>query len=274
MLLTGRHVSGDGGSAGGWAIWSSEVGFNPKDGQSASGTLRRVSNHLASTFAFDFMGMYTAQLSMLSRPDSLPGSAIYLFGQANASYAVTIDETDYQVVQRDGILFTATNLELGQHSVTVKLTSTGADQAIAFERAVITTSSSQEPGKMVVGYNDARIQYAGSWSDQVLPEASYRETSTPGGSVTLNFSNAVAIAANANMNWGHWLYEVSLDGKVLLQQFNASTHWFVSSTTLFFADNLDPAKDHTLTLKNLGNEAYYKFSISSFDVYSLGIRYV
>lgn len=63
--------------------------------------------------------------------------------------------------------------------------------------------------------NNTALQYSGIWNttfDSQIPSkaapAKYAITSDPEASVSLNVSGAVAVAINANRNWGHWTYNV------------------------------------------------------------------
>ena len=62
---------------------------------------------------------------------------------------------------------------------------------------------------------NATLEYTGNWSlgtDADTPSSAdprpYHETSEALASVSLNFTNAVAIAINSPRNWGHWVYNV------------------------------------------------------------------
>jgi hypothetical protein len=161
--------------------------------------------------------------------------------------------------------------------LTIDRTATGQ---VSFDRAVITSSIITAAHSVTYSLNDPALNYTGTWDEVSLPSVTYRETNTPGASVALTFAGAAAIEAIGNLNWGHWLYEVRLDGGVVRPHgqpdgaFNASTLWLVPRTTLFLATNLDPTREHTIVLTHLGDQDYFKFSFSELNVIKLGDRWV
>lgn len=114
------------------------------------------------------------------------------------------------------------------------------------------------------------------------------ETSDPAASVSLTFTGGAAVSISAPRNYGHWTYNVvrspvnsgqeislmhtfyalqNLDGVV--SSGNASTLWGIGNTTLFYQDDLDPTKEHEISLINTGNQPYYKLSLNYFTVFAL-----
>lgn len=108
----------------------------------------------------------------------------------------------------------------------------------------------------------------------------------------MNFSGA-AVAVNAPVNWGHWVYNVvclrhpvsveihtkangiqTLDG--VPQQYNASTYWLEGNSVLFFQSGLDPAKEHEIKLINTGGDGMV-MDLNDITVYTppnmISIRY-
>lgn len=106
-------------------------------------------------------------------------------------------------------------------------------------------------------------------------------------SASLNFTGGVAVAINAPRNWGHWTYNVvrvfpscseccsciyayllqTLDGQV--SSWNCSTLWGIGDAVLFYQNNLDPTKEHSIELLNTGMQSYYKLSLNDITVWHL-----
>ncbi|EJD43036.1 hypothetical protein AURDEDRAFT_185799 [Auricularia subglabra TFB-10046 SS5] len=245
----------DGTTDGGWALWSSDVGFYPTKagektvgGQTASGTTAHISSATGASFTFSFKG-----------------TAITLYGTANVAYTVTFDNAVHNSLQLhlpQGVLFQQDNLEPVDHYLNLTLATVHGNQQMSFEKAVITSASTEKLKQNTFDSNNSNVMFTGSWESTGIKETPlYRQTSHYDDSVEMTFTNARAVAANANINWGHWDYVVEFDNEQTT--LNASTWWLVGDTFLFFKDGLDPAREYTVKLKNGGQT----FSFTSFSTW-------
>ncbi|KZV90218.1 hypothetical protein EXIGLDRAFT_127314 [Exidia glandulosa HHB12029] len=251
----------DGTADGGWALWTSDVGFLPKDagGKSATGDIFHVSSFPGASFSFQFRG-----------------TALTLYGHSNATYSVSLDNdskpSPFELPS--GILYETTGLPLRDHYVTVTLVEAGHTLQMDFQRAIFTASSPEELTTTEY-YGTQRtdvVKFAGSWKPVPLQDVPspanpipYSETNVYKSNVSMTFSGARAVSANANLNWGHTNYIADLNG--VQNTYNASTYWLVGDTVMFFQDNLDPTQEYTLTLIHAMSGPDYKFTFSSFKVW-------
>ena len=138
------------------------------------------------------------------------------------------------------------------------------------------------------------LHYAGNWTtlnDPQIPSTDdpkpYVETSDALASVSADFTGAVAVAINANRNWGHWLYKVvciavtltcssslivykSLNDTAVQNvdvQYNASTYWLIGNALLYYQSGLNPSTGYSIMLTNLGNSADFKLSLNDITIY-------
>lgn len=209
------------------------------------------------------------------------GTAIYLYGKTNCTYNVTLDSQSVNVPLSlpYGLLYYQEGLPPATHSI--QLTAQpqpGTTQQLAFDQAVFTSTIDQDTDGLVpVVYENwnSSLQYSGNWTNQSGVEwipntqhpAPYMETNQGLSSVSLTFSGGVAVAVNGPRNWGHWTYNISLDGVVT--SWNCSTLWGIGDTLLFYENGLDHTKEHTIEMINTGMEDYYKLSLNYFTVYAL-----
>ncbi|KAJ7779190.1 hypothetical protein B0H16DRAFT_808419 [Mycena metata] len=243
------------GLQNGWQTWYTISGFNTQPGEGSAGD----SFHLTS--------LDGAEVSL-----QFYGSALYLYGIANASYNVVLDEKSQSFSGRDGLLYSVENLAEKNHSValTAKITS-NTTQQLGFSHAVVSTSDQTSPTQVFWDNTNPAVEYLGQWTNstvQGIPNSSvtapFHQTLDVGASAKMNFSDAVAIAVYASTNYGHQLYSVVIDDE-LPQTFNASTFWLVTDAVVFFQSGLDPNTTHILNMINLS--AGSKFTLSSIVTY-------
>ncbi|KAJ7040975.1 hypothetical protein C8F04DRAFT_1081231 [Mycena alexandri] len=243
------------GLQNGWQAWYTVSGFNTQPGESSVGD----SFHLTS--------LDGAEVSL-----QFYGSAVYLYGTANTSYDVVLDDKLQSFSGRDGLLYSSENLAEKNHSVelTAKITP-NTTQQLGFSHAVVSTSDQTPPTQVFWDNTNPAVVYLGQWTNstiQGIPNSSvtapFHQTLDVGAGAKMNFSDAVAIAVYASTNFGHGLYSVVIDNE-LPQTFNASTFWLVTDTVIFFQSGLDPTKTHTLNIINLS--AGNKVTLSSIVTY-------
>ena len=178
--------------------------------------------------------------SIAHTADQKTGTAVYLHGTANCSYSVTLDSVQYPATNdTNGILFFKDGLSHTTHFVNLTASPvSGSGTQLSFDGADITDVISDKcvylnysrvciltapamcsaTGLIPVVFdnqNQTVLQYSGNWTTQNDPQIPslndpkpYVITKVYQGSVTANFSGAVAVAINANRNFGHWLYNV------------------------------------------------------------------
>ncbi|OCH88757.1 hypothetical protein OBBRIDRAFT_65288 [Obba rivulosa] len=242
---------GDGGADDfiqfGWQPWYSGSGFNTAGGEESSGQSQHITSLFGASVGLNFSG-----------------TAIYIFGSANGSYEVSLDGTVSSGLIPDSgrnLLFSQDNLSPGVHYVNLTAQPIAAqDQQIHFDGAVVTTTLDQEDPPVPVVYDNTNqsLAYNGTWSvsnANNIPSAAnpapFHQTKASGASVSLEFSDAVGIAINGTRNWGNWVYSVSLDGEQT--SYNGSTMWLIGDALLFYANDLDPNKNHTVELINVSD---------------------
>ncbi|GJE98270.1 hypothetical protein PsYK624_144960 [Phanerochaete sordida] len=209
------------------------------------------------------------------------GTAIYLYGSANCSYTVTLDNQNVNVPpQRPyGLLFYQEDLDPITHFVTLTAQpKANTTEQLSFSQAVFTSTIDQSATGLtelvVQNWNDT-LQYQGSWTNGSgvanIPNKAhpgvFKQTQQPNASVSLNFTNGVAVAVHGSRNYGHYTYDVVLDGQKF--SYNASTTWEIGDSLLFYHTGLDPDSDHTIQLINTGMQDYYKTTLNWFSVFSV-----
>ncbi|KAJ7705610.1 hypothetical protein B0H17DRAFT_672082 [Mycena rosella] len=247
------------GLTNGWQTWYTTSGFNKSPGESGEG----VSYHVTS--------LAGAQVTL-----QFFGSAIYLYGTSNASYEVIFDDTPHSFPSGDDVIYSAEGLLEENHSVTLISRPTGVNESLTFGHAIVSSSSSDPKPPVEAFYDNSNsaLKYTGRWTNMTvtgIPNATvtapFHRALEAGASVTMNFSNAVAIALYASTNTGHALYSVSIDN-VVPQVYNASTFWLVANTVIFFQSGLDPGRMHTLNATNMSGGGQ-NFTLSSVILYQV-----
>ncbi|KAI0685342.1 hypothetical protein BC835DRAFT_1310039 [Cytidiella melzeri] len=200
------------------------------------------------------------------------GTAIYLYGTQNCTYNVTLDSQPvtipFESSLPDGVLFWQDGLSPTTHSLSLTaIPAENTTQQLSFDKAVFTNI-----GINASNQNSTAVHYTGQWSNESFynvpsdtAPAPYMETSNPGDTVSLTFTGGVAVAVNGARDWGHWTYNVTLDG-VASSVHNASTWWLMGDTVLFYQSNLDPQETHTIEMANMGTPND-KLSLNYFTVF-------
>ncbi|KAJ6618194.1 hypothetical protein B0H10DRAFT_1268239 [Mycena sp. CBHHK59/15] len=204
------------------------------------------------------------------------GSAIYLYGAANGSYDVSLDNAVRSFPPTTELLYSKDGLTEETHYVTLTARPSDITQQLGLNKAIITTSSGasqKAPQSVTYENSDSALTYSGQWTTTSvagIPSATaavpFHQTLGQGSSVVMNFSGATALALHASTNFGHLLYSVSLDG--VENTYNASTFWLVPDTIIFFQAGLDPDKSHTVNATNLSEGS--KLTLSSVTIYEVG----
>ncbi|KAJ7845563.1 hypothetical protein B0H13DRAFT_1463286, partial [Mycena leptocephala] len=258
------------GLQNGWQTWYTVSGFNKHPGDSSQGD----SFHLTS--------LNGAEVSL-----QFYGSALYLYGTANASYEVTFDNStqSFSGTTAADLLYLKEGLVEKNHTamsavcacflnpgsivaVTLRAKPSNATEQIGFSRAIVSTSTG-------LSFTTTPTAYSGNWISktvQGIPNdtvtAPFYLTVDAGASVRVNVRGAVAVALYASTNWGHQLYSVSLDNAVS-QIYNASTFGLVTNTVIFFQSGLDPDRMYAVNVINLSGGA--TLSLSSATAYQIMI---
>ncbi|KAJ6498542.1 hypothetical protein C8R47DRAFT_1068816 [Mycena vitilis] len=165
----------------GWQTWYAVSGFNKNPGDSSQGD----SYHLTS----------------------LTGTDVYLYGTANGSYQVVLDDSTQSFSEATtDLLYSSQALVEESHVVTLRAQPSNASRILGFNRAVISGSQ----------LDSSSLTYSGTWTNNTLQgipnntvTAPFHQTVDAGNSVRMNFSGAVAAALYATTNFGHGLYSVS-----------------------------------------------------------------
>jgi len=248
---------GDGkGTANGWAGWYSTSGFNEEDGQASVGDSQHVTTLPGASFELDFYG-----------------NAIFVYGSCNVTYAVQLDNfAASNTNPTDELLYYNTTLLLGTHHLSVTLSPGDTVGQMVFDQALITTllgDGLQAPMALVVdNSNISVLQYDSSWfsstDHQIHNGQPYRETKTQGSTVTMTFKGS-GIAVNGARNWGHWNYEVAVDGGAP-STYNGSTFWLIPDSLLYYQGNLSPDDIHIISIKDVSDSSF-TFGLNSVTVY-------
>ncbi|KAJ6551179.1 hypothetical protein B0H19DRAFT_163324 [Mycena capillaripes] len=255
------HPYADGfGLQNGWQTWYTVSGFNKNPGDSSHGD----SYHLTS--------LPGAQVSL-----EFFGSAIYLYGNSNASYEVVVDNDVESFSGATGLLYSNAGLIEENHIVTLRAQPTNLTQQVQFGSAIISSSASSSGGQIPTQkfYDNtaSALSYSGQWTNstvQGIPNntvtAPFHQTVDAGASVSMNISSAAAVALYASTNFGHDLFSVSLDNAAP-QIFNASTFWLVTDTVIFFQSGLDFGRTYNLNIINMSGGA--KLTLNSVVTYQV-----
>ncbi|KAJ7911620.1 hypothetical protein B0H13DRAFT_2008975 [Mycena leptocephala] len=244
------------GLQSGWQTWYTVSGFNKNPGDSSHGD----SFHLTS--------LDGAEVSL-----EFYGSAIYLYGTANASYEVVLDDAAQSLSATTDLLYSSDGLIEEHHVVTLRARPSSTTQQLGFSHAVVSASPGGKTSTQVFHDNfDTSLSYSGQWTTntvQGIPNntvtAPFHQTVDAGASAQMNFSSAVAVAVHASTNFGHGLYSVSLDG--VPQIYNGSTFWLVTDTVIFFQSGLDPTRVYALDMINMSGGG--KLTLSSVVTYQV-----
>ncbi|KAG8700764.1 hypothetical protein FRC08_004464 [Ceratobasidium sp. 394] len=247
---------GDGAAGDGWATYYSISGFRQAGGDTPLGDSSHLTWNNKSSLSFLFYG-----------------KAAYIYGHANCTYNVLFDNTYYHQLPSGQILAGFPSIPIGQHNITITPYANGSMNAFSFDKAVITLeSASSNPGQGDVYDNrNSSIAYRGNWTqltDKSIPStmapAPYHETKAGGSTASLSFQGEGVMIKGA-LNWGHWLYQVTLDG--VSSTYNASAWWIIGDAVLYFQGGLDPSEPHTVTLTNEG----YDDGMSTIDLNSITV---
>ncbi|KAJ7729553.1 hypothetical protein B0H14DRAFT_3617270 [Mycena olivaceomarginata] len=260
----------DGSNSGlknGWIPWYTTTGFLVANGDPGVGDSYHITSRTDASVALQFYG-----------------NSIYLYGTSNSSYTITLDSTTSThappAKSESDLLFSATGLDVGTHSVTLSAkpaasTSTSVPaQQLAFDRAVISAPviDNTPPTQSFYDNTDTtRLNYTGTWSTPSaagIPNTSvthpWHQTKDSGGVSMQIGRGAQSVEVRGMANWGNWLYSVSLDGAEA-SQYNGSTFWQVPDALLFYQGGLDPASNHTISLTNISPGM--NFALNSIRVY-------
>jgi len=118
----------------------------------------------------------------------------------------------------------------------------------------------------------SEIQYTGEWDAISIRKGTWVKTREYRASASMKFFNAHAVAIHSPVIYGHWIYGVELDGKVMLPPgdgttaFNASIWWMINDSILFYADDLDKS-EHTIKIIHLADEEIWGSTFMSFEVW-------
>ncbi|KAK7044364.1 hypothetical protein R3P38DRAFT_3176627 [Favolaschia claudopus] len=232
--------SSNSGLPNGWIPWYQTSGFLTKNGNPGVGTSYHITSLNNASVAFDFYG-----------------SALYLYGNTNASYSVVVDGSTSQHTppsSSSDLLFQKTGLDAKTHSVTLSATFNNAAQQFAFDRAVISTPITNNEAPTEAFYDNldtAHISYSGTWTTPAysgIPNTSVTHpfhTTDASASATMQIGRgAVGVSLWGMANWGNWVYQVSLDGTD--SKYNGSTFFQVPDALLFYQGGLDPTTNHTV----------------------------
>ncbi|TFY75879.1 hypothetical protein EWM64_g8132 [Hericium alpestre] len=252
------------GLTSGWQTWYTGSGFLKNGGEASSGDSLHLTNLTNASVTLQFYG-----------------SGIYLYGRAGSPYSVLLDSQQIQASAQDGdLLFSKTDLQADMHYITLEAQITDpSSQTLGFDRAVIESTledhAASPSQQMFDNQNTTFFQYSSGWStatDPQIPSSSdprpYHQTSQKDTAVSFSFTNTTTLAINGSINWGHGLYQVvgpsclSLRAPLTTEQFldgqgttfNASSTWLVPDSLIFYRDNLDPGRTHTVNLTNFSDE--------------------
>ncbi|KAJ7472447.1 hypothetical protein B0H11DRAFT_1919402 [Mycena galericulata] len=213
------------------------------------------------------------------------GTAVYLYGSANGSYDVTLDNTVHSfspsntihsVSPSNGLLYSNDELIKEDHFVTLTAKPSNKSQLMAFGYAIVSTVDQSMPKETFYDNSNSNLTYFGQWSNNTvdgIPNSTvtvpFHQTLDAGSGFTMNFTETVAIALYASTNFGHELYSVSLDNGSP-QIYNASTNWLIANTVIFFQSGLDPDRRHTINATNI-TPGGAKLTLSSVTTYQLDV---
>ncbi|KAL4252453.1 hypothetical protein ABKN59_002704 [Abortiporus biennis] len=247
----------------GWEAWFSQSGFNTAGGQESIGDSRHLTSFAGASVSLQFHG-----------------TAVYVYGNASCPFEFSLDNDPVPSSNSPTsteILFVLTGLVPGTHflKITAQPPQTGQG-TLFFDKAIITdvlpSGATSTVSELVDNQNTTALLYQGTWvtkTDVQIPSRAspkpFKQTQDPAGSVSLNFTGAIAVAIDGNRNWGHSLYNMSLNGASEL--YNASTFWLMSNTVLYYQSGLDPKTNYTLKMINAGG-AGSTMTINDFTLFS------
>ncbi|KAG8735960.1 hypothetical protein FRC10_009949 [Ceratobasidium sp. 414] len=235
---------GDGAAGDGWATHYSISGFHQAGGDAPLGDSSHVTWNNKSSLSLLFCG-----------------SSVYLYGQANCTYDVFLDDIYYSQLPYGGVLVAFPSIAAGQHNITITPYANNSKSAFSFDKAIVTLGSiSRDPGRGDIYDNrNSSIVYQGNWAQptnnstpSTTAPPSYHETKVGGSTASLGFKGEAVMITGA-LGREHWLYRVTLDGVSSI--YNASSWWTINDTILYFQGGLDPTKPHSVTLTNEGNDS-------------------
>ncbi|KAJ7472448.1 hypothetical protein B0H11DRAFT_2039051 [Mycena galericulata] len=243
----------------GWQAYYTTSGFNTQVGESPTGDSYHITFLAGANVTLQFYG-----------------TAVYLYGSANASYDVTLDNIVHSFSPNTGLLYSNEGLIDDNHLVTLTPKPSDGTEMMAFGHAIVSTVDQSVPKETFYDNSNSALTYFGQWSNpnptvDEIPNstvtAPFHQTLDAGSGFAMNFTNTVAIALYASTNFGHELYSVSLDNGPP-QIYNASTNWLVANTVIFFQSGLDPDRMHTINATNI-TPGGAKFTLSSVITYEL-----
>ncbi|KAH7102325.1 hypothetical protein BKA62DRAFT_700059 [Auriculariales sp. MPI-PUGE-AT-0066] len=250
-----------------WVIGTDKLGLGTAD--TTSGTTANGQTY------------YTTSVSGASFTLAFYGTGIALFGTSNATYAVSMDNEPVHFVKTRDTLLQQDELQLRDHFLTFTVgNDASASKMVQFEYAVVSTSSPSALESTMLSIDASEVALNGAWTPKSIPEVpKYVSTTEYMAGITLTVSNARAIAVHAFLTYGSYLYGVELDGEQVFPpslsttpgnqtNFDGTSFWLVPDTVLYFKDDLDTSKQHTLRLTNLGDRPdWYAFRVTSFEVW-------
>ncbi|KIP08080.1 hypothetical protein PHLGIDRAFT_35126 [Phlebiopsis gigantea 11061_1 CR5-6] len=252
----------------GWETWfsDSQTSWNSFTGEEAEGT-----------------SLHITELDGASLYMQFQGTAIYLYGTSNCTYDIELDSRPVEVPLSlpYGILYASEGLDSATHSVVLTAhpnqTLHGQEQ-LAFDQA---TFSSNGVSQGISGISEIKfqndnttaLQYKGNWTTGSgvanIPSKAdpgpFKQTQDPLASVSMNFTGGVAVAIHGSRNFGHWTYNVTLNGHT--SSYNASTTWEIGDVVLFYQNGLDPSQTYAVEMVNTGLQDYYKMTLNYFSVF-------
>ncbi|KAJ7755055.1 hypothetical protein DFH07DRAFT_822744 [Mycena maculata] len=256
----------DGSNSGltkGWEPWYTQSGFISQNGEGGAGDSYHLTSLAGASVSLDFYG-----------------TAVYLYGTTNSTYDILVDNSPYvDVSPIADLLVSVTNLQEGNHNVTLTARPSESSEQLAFDRAVVSAPliNNQTPTEAFYDNSDtATLTYTGDWSVASAPgipnatiSAPWHETLAQGANVAMDIGvGAVGVSLYGMANWGNWLYTVSVDGGAE-NTYNGSTFWKVPDALLFYQGGLDPTRNHSVKITNVTPQM--KLALNSIRVYNTDV---
>ncbi|EJD44515.1 hypothetical protein AURDEDRAFT_184990 [Auricularia subglabra TFB-10046 SS5] len=251
----------DGDKANGWSSWWSGQGYGysrPTKGDSPSGDSLHVSSSNGATVSLRFHG-----------------TAVSMYGRANCSYRVVLDNGQHEGKADGDLLFASDQLSLGDHYLSLETIVANPNlQQLDFDYAVVTANTPQVEQKVFNATDTSVFKYTGTgWQDADVPQVGkFRKTSVFDDTVSILLPRGTAaVMAHGSTNFGHMLYSVSLDGNVV-GTYNGSSFWLVPDAMLFVRTDLDLGTAHNLTFTNAyhGGQVFSLTSVTAFTTTGTG----
>lgn len=227
----------------GWAPWFSNSGFRQFDpGENADGTSMHATTFDGAGVQLQFHGASfivhcgVSSECLIERLYAYAGTAVYVWGTANCTFDVTLDSgsAGSNLSSASQVLYSRTGLALGTHFLSLTAHPHNGTQfwldymqvtdvlpdgyvSAAYHSMLVFMfiCSVDTVIPLVYDNQNATLQYSGDWTvttDSDTPSSDapkpYHQTTAALASVSLNFTNAVAIAIDSPRNWGHWVYNV------------------------------------------------------------------